>query len=249
MSAERADYRGLKLGPQNARTRFQFECAKGELFLDSLRRKMGDDAFLKLMSGYFDANTTKTVTAQSFLDKAGVRFEFTEPGDGPAYLATDLVHHLADAVIVYGTVREAGANRYTAEQMQTRFLNWYESEVPVYKDFEVSDDLLRHRDVVFVGRPEANSALAAWAERLGLSYDGASFKIDGNVHASEREALVLSSKNPLDAAHMVLTISGNDALRTLKASRLRAPAEYVLLDDGNPQRNGFIGQGATPDQR
>ncbi len=33
---------------------------------------MGDDAFLKLMSDYFAANTTKTVTAQSFLDKAGV---------------------------------------------------------------------------------------------------------------------------------------------------------------------------------
>ena len=31
---------------------------------------MGDDAFLKLMDDYFAANTTKTVTAQSFLDKA-----------------------------------------------------------------------------------------------------------------------------------------------------------------------------------
>ena len=43
---------------------------------------------------------------------------------------------------------------------------------------------------------------------------------------------------------MVLVIAGNDALRTVKASRLEAPAEYVLLDDGNPPRNGFIGQGA-----
>jgi len=30
-------------------------------------------------------------------------------------------------VIVYGTVREAGANRYAAEQMQARFLNRYEA--------------------------------------------------------------------------------------------------------------------------
>jgi hypothetical protein len=240
LSAQRATYRGLKLGPENAMTRVQLDQAKGVLFLESLRRKMGDDAFLTLMTEYFVANTTKIVTAQSFLDKAGVRFEFTEPADGPAYLTTDIARRLASAVIVYGTVREAGANRYAAEQMQTRFLDRYESQVPIYKDFEVSDDLLRHRDVVFVGRPEANSALAAWAEKLGLSYQGAGFRIDGDVHASEREALVYAAKNPLESSHMALTVAGNDALRTVKASRLEAPAEYVLLNDGKPPLNGFI---------
>jgi hypothetical protein len=245
MSVQRARYRGLKLGPENAMTRVQIERAKGVLFLDSLRSKMGDDAFLKLMTDYFAANTTKAVTAQSFIDKAGVRFEFTEPADGPAYLTSDITRHLASAVIVYGTVREAGANRYAAEQMQARFLDRYESQVPIYKDFEVSDDLLRHRDVVFVGRPEANSALANWAAKLGLSYQGASFSIDGEVHASEREALVYAAKNPLDASHMVIAVAGNDALRTVKASRIEEPAEYVLVDDGNPPRDGFIGQAAT----
>ena len=249
LNATRATYRGLKLGSENAMTRVQLERAKGVLFLDSLRRKMGDDAFLKLMAEYFAANTTKTVTAQSFLDKAGVPFEFPEPADGPAYLTSDIIRRLASAVIVYGTVREAGANRYAAEQMQIRFLDWHESQVPIYKDFEVSDDLLRHRDVVFVGRPEANSALAVWAEKLGLFYQGAGFKIDGEVHASEREALVYAAKNPLDASHMVITVAGNDALRTVKASRLEAPAEYVLLDDGNPPRNGFIGAGAAPAEK
>jgi hypothetical protein len=196
------------------------------------------------MADYFAANSTKTVTAQSFLDKAGVAFDFTEPGDGPAYLTGDISRHLASAVLVYGTVREAGANRYAAEQMQLRYLDRYESEVPIYRDFEVSDDLLRHRDVIFVGRPEANSALAAWAEKLGLSYQGAAFQMDGDMHASEREALVFAAKNPLDAAHMVMTVAGNDALRTVKASRAEASAEYVLLDDGNPSRSGFVGQGA-----
>ena len=147
-------------------------------------------------------------------------------------------------------MREAGANRYAAEQIALRYLDRYESEVPVYKDFEVSDELLRHRDVVFVGRPETNSALAAWSARLGLVSEGAEFKIDGGIHASEREALVFAAKNPLDSSHMVLAIAGNDALRTVKAARAEAPAEYLLLDDGNPLRTGFIGQGATaPEDR
>ncbi|MFY9852429.1 MAG: C45 family autoproteolytic acyltransferase/hydrolase [Terracidiphilus sp.] len=242
MDGWRAAYRGLKLGPENTMTHFFLERAKGVLFLDSLRRKMGDDAFLKLMIDYFAAHATQTVTAQSFLDKAGVRFDFTEPADGPAYLISDITRHLPSAIIVYGTVREAGANRYAAEQMQSRFLDWFESQVSIYKDFEVSDDLLRHRDVVFVGRPETNSALAAWAGKLGFSYQGASFKVDGEVHASEREALVYASKNPLDASHMVITVAGNDPLRTVKASRLEAPAEYLLFIDGTPPSSGFIKQ-------
>ena len=241
LSAERARYRGLKIGTVNAMTRMQLEQARGVLFLDSLRRKMGDDAFLKLMKQYFAANTTKTVTAQSFLDRAGVKFQLTEPAEGPAYLTNDINGRLASAVIVYGTVREAGANRYAAEQMQARYLDRHESRVPIYKDFEVSDEMLRDRDVVLVGRPEANSALAAWAVKLGLAYQGAGFTIDGKVHGSEREGLVFAAKNPLDASHMVIIVAGNDGLRTVKASRIEAPAEYVLVDDGNAPRNGFIG--------
>ena len=109
----------------------------------------------------------------------------------------------------------------------------------------MTDDLLRSHDVIFVGRPEANSALAAWASRLGLKYEGASFQIDGETYASEREALVLAAKNPLDPAHMVLVVAGNDALRTVKATRAEAPAEYAIFDEGRPTRTGFIGYGAT----
>jgi hypothetical protein len=78
MAARRAVYRGLKLGPENDSTRIQLESARGVLFLDALRLKLGDDAFLKLMSDYFTANATKTVTAQSFLDQAGTAFDVPE---------------------------------------------------------------------------------------------------------------------------------------------------------------------------
>jgi hypothetical protein len=44
------------------------------------------------------------------------------------------------------------------------------------------------------------------------------FRIGGQTHAGEREALILAAKNPLDASHMVLVVAGNDALRTVKAA-------------------------------
>jgi hypothetical protein len=245
MAGRKAAYRGFALGPQNEATQEQLESLKGVLFLDGLRRKMGDDAFLQLMSDYFKANAGKTVTADSFLKQAGTAFDFEKPGEGPAYLTSDINRRLATAAIVYGTVREAGANRYAAEQMQSRFLDQLEHRVPVYKDFEAPDDVLSHADVIFIGRPETNSALAAWTKQLGLEYQGAAFQIDGAWHASEREALVLAAKNPLDASHMALVVAGNDALRTVKAIRAEGPSEYVLYTEGEPPAAGYIGMGTA----
>jgi hypothetical protein len=233
MNLRRAAYRRLQLAA-GAEERLTLEAAKGVLFLDALRQRMGDDAFLKLMRGYFTANTTKTVTAQSFMDQAGAKFE-VDAGDGPLYVTSDIRRRLQSAILVYGTVREAGSNRYAAEQLQKRFLDEYESEVPIRKDFEVTDEDLRQRDVVFVGRPAANSALAAWSGRLGLDYGEDVMRIGGATHASERDALLFAAKNPLDQAHMVLVVAGNDALRTVKlATSVREwkAGQYELFEDG-----------------
>ncbi|HTV53700.1 MAG TPA: hypothetical protein VMI06_02175, partial [Terriglobia bacterium] len=249
LDAERATWRGLQLSPETPANHFRREQTRGVLFLDSLRRKMGDTPFLKLMRDYFAANTTRTVTAQSFLNKASAHLTAIDPPPGPAYLTRDIWSRLASAVIVYGTLRDAGANRYAAERLQRRFLNFYESEVPIYKDFEVTEDLLRHRDVVFVGRPEANSALAAWTGKLHLDYEGAAFKINGEVHASEREALILAAENPLDASHMALVVAGNDALSTVKTEGAELSADqYVIFRDGGSPAKGFIVQGSSDAQ-
>ena len=235
LEAQRVRYRGLKLAADNPQTQFQREQIKGILFLDQLRRKMGDDAFFKLMEDYFAANTTKTVTAQSFLTKAGASFDFTDPADGPAYLPGDIGRRLAWAVIVYGTVAEAGTNRYAAETLQTRYRDGMQVNVAILKDFEVSDADLQHRDVIFVGRPATNSALAAWAAKIGLHYDDAVIQMNGQTFASERDSLVMAASNPLDASHMVLVLAGNDPLHTveaLNADGSQRPSN--VLEDGKP---------------
>jgi Phospholipase B len=255
MKAQQAIWRDLQASAPTPLDQYRREQARGVLFLDSLRRRMGDDAFLKLMNDYFAAYTTKTVTAQSFLERAGLttvsaHLDDIDPPDGAAYLVNDIWRRLPSAVIVYGTLRDAGANRYAAEQLQKKFLNAYESEVPIYKDFEVSDALLRHRDVVFVGRPEANSALALWSTQLGLDYKGAVFTINGDVHASERQALILATENPLDGARMVLVIAGNDALSTVKAQNTDlTPHEYIVFRDGDNPVKGFLDRGTSRIQR
>jgi hypothetical protein len=189
------------------------------------------------MVGYFAANTTKTVTAQSFLQAAKTTYDVPDPGDGPAYLAGDIGRHLASAVIVYGTAREAGANRYTAGLLQTRFRERDQREVAIYKDFEVTPDLLARKDVIFIGRPETNSALAAWADKIGLDYHAAVFKVNGKTYASERSSLVFASKNPVDSSHMVLVYAGNSPLETARSTSAMGETAALVLEDGKPGAN------------
>jgi len=237
LEAQRIAYRGLKLEAPTPLTQFRLAQTKGVLFLDELRGKMGDQSFFALMRKFFAANTGKTVTAADFLREANTTFDFTEPPDGPAYLPADIGSHLAGAVLVYGTVREAGANRYAAEELQTRFLDWYESAIPIYKDFEATDAVLRGHDVIFVGRPEANSALAAWSSQIGLDYPEAAFQVDGQWHAGWRDGIVYAAKNPMDPSHMVLVYAGNDALATVKTLAASGDTPTIVVEDGQPPRD------------
>ena len=134
----------------------------------------------------------------------------------------------------------AGANRYAAEQLQKHYLDSFESAVPVRKDFEVSDDDLRSHDVIFVGRVETNSALAAWKGKIGLESGGGMFRIAGKDHASETEALAFAATNPLDRHHMVLVLAGNNALETVRlAGASLNRTEYTIYDSAKETSSGF----------
>ncbi len=232
---EKIRYRGLALGNDNANTRFEKAQTAGVLFLDSLRVKMGDSAFLKLMNTYYAEHTTQTVSARSFLAAAGATYQKPDLGDGPAYLPPDIRSRLATAVIVYGTIHEAGTNRYTAEQLQASYRERLQREVPILKDFEASESLLSGRDVILVGRPETNSALDKWSRQIGLSNPGEMFTVDGKTYASERNGLVFAAKNPKDERHMVLVYAGNSPLETARSIEAAAnDGVFNVLEDGKP---------------
>jgi hypothetical protein len=225
---------------------------KGALLLDALRGSMGDDAFYALMKDFFDKNTTKTVHAADFVAAAGPAQKalfakwLNETGlpdhsEGPLYAASDLGRRLRSAIIVYGTLTEAGANRYAAEQWQKQFLDRFESAVRIYKDFEVPERELADHDVLFVGRPETNSALAAWAKPLALDYDGVVFQMAGKDHASENDALLFAATNPMNPKRMVLVAAGNSPLGTVLLTRGGfGQAQYQLYDSGRPGESGFL---------
>lgn len=244
---------------QTVRSGHWFELAshKGVLTLDALRRQMGNDRFLTLMRDFFAANTTRSVNTAAFrkasdaamgssldglyqvwLERAGL----PELPDGPRYTASALRGRLQFGVIVYGTVQEAGANRYAAEQLQRQLQEQYEDQVMIVKDFDADDRLLAAHDVYFVGRPETNQALAAWAGQLGgVEFDGGGFRYGGKDHASEREALWYAFSNPLNRDHMALVFAGNSPLETVRlVMGFRGRFEYGLSSAGRTTETGFL---------
>jgi hypothetical protein len=241
MAAHWARVRSLSISTANPQRQFDLETQKGAIFLDQLRRNLGDDRFFQLMSDFFAAHKTKAVSAQSFLDAAGVKFVMPADQGGATYLVSDIGERLGSALLVYGTFAEAGANRYAAEELQKRFYRALETAVPIRKDFEVSDADLRSHDVIFVGRPETNSALAAFNAGLGLDSSGALFHIAGQDHASETEALAFAAPNPLDRRHMVLVLAGNSALQTVLLTKLDSiDTQYAIFESGKQMAAGFL---------
>jgi hypothetical protein len=241
MAAHWARVRSLSISTANPQRQFDLETQKGAIFLDQLRRNLGDDRFFQLMSDFFAAHKTKAVSAQSFLDAAGVKFVMPADQGGATYLVSDIGERLGSALLVYGTFAEAGANRYAAEELQKRFYRALETAVPIRKDFEVTDADLRSHDVIFVGRPETNSALAAFNAGLGLDSSGALFHIAGQDHASETEALAFAAPNPLDRRHMVLVLAGNSALQTVLLTKLDSiDTQYAIFESGKQMAAGFL---------
>jgi hypothetical protein len=248
MQAHWAEFRAAKLAdPETPITRFREEEHRGVILLDTLRKGMGDDRFFEFMKKYFAANSTKTVKASAFMEAAGTTPTMPLDKGGPEHLCRDIMAELNQAIIVYGTVTEASANRYAAEQLQKGLLNRYEAAIPIRKDFEVSDAELKAHDVIFVGRPETNSAIAGFVHRLDLDYEGANFRLNGKDHASETEGLMFSATNPMDHSRMFLLLAGNSALQTVKLATNRpADAEFAIFDSGKLSESGFR-QKVSPD--
>ena len=156
-------------------------------------------------------------------------------------MATDIQSRTKSAILVYGTMADAGANRYAAEELQKHFYRSLEHAVPIMKDFEASDELLRTHDVIFVGRPESNSALARWQDKIGFASSGGLFRVNGRDHASETESVMFAAANPLDAHHMALVVAGNSALQTVLLTKAGwSETQYAIFESGKEMSAGFV---------
>jgi hypothetical protein len=229
----------------------ELAAGKGVLLLAELRRTLGADAFDKMMDDFGRAHAGKEVTTAEFREQAEKAcgrslasvFDawLTAPGSpqlpaGGCWSIFSFEREPERALIVYGTLKEKDAQREAAQLLQRKIARrWYNYDVPVKADTEVTDDDLKDRHLLLVGRPDSNAVAARAAKGLPVTFGSGSFTVGGRTYAHQGSAVIAAGRHPLSPRYQVVLYAGLGAEATLHCvQRLpddqgSSPATEVLL--------------------
>jgi hypothetical protein len=236
---------------------YRIAAGKGVLLLAALREKLGNEPFLKLMDDFGRAHAGEHVSTDMFrkraeeLAKGDLKGFFTtwvtetslpvDPGGG--YWSIDSFEAEPEkALIVAGTVKEADAQREAAEHLRRGIASrWYNLQVPIKLDTEVSDGDLSSHHILLIGRPDSNAVAARLAGALPVKFAAASFICRDEPYAHPATAVIAAGPNPLDRRYEVVLFAGLSAEATWRCAqqagdRHSPPAEVWLSPAGAKPR-------------
>lgn len=229
---------------------------KGVLFLLALREQMGGPAFDKAMDEFGTLHAGQQVTTEQFRahlckndDKKLTALFATwldEPGlpngskVGGPFTVHSFYPEIETALIVYGTVDEEAVNRESAEvlreQLRRRGANVL---VPIKKDQEVTDEDLKSRHILLVGRPSVNRVSERFREQWPATFGAQSVVVGDETYAHADTAIVVAAENPLTARYSLVMLAGLSPQATRDAvSRFArgTSAEVVIYAAGKAPR-------------
>jgi Phospholipase B len=237
---------------------YEVAAGKGVLLLAALREQMGPATFESMMDEFGRAQAGKPVSITDFWAAAvhacgnplNTFFDLWLNGTG---IPKDEAQNLWSidsfeaeperALIVYGTEKEAHAQREAADRLQRAIQRrWSNVTVPIKADSEVTDDDLIGHHILLVGRPDSNSVAARVAKALPVSFGPASFVVRKKTYAHPGSAVIAAGSNPINARFSVVIFAGLSADATWRcvqsaSGRSSAAAEVLLAPEGSrPQR-------------
>ena len=239
---------------------------KGVLALASLRAKLGDDAFLKMMDAFGRAHAGKAASTLDFLHATGMshgqfgvfisdwisRPGLPEPStDAFGWSINGFETDLDRTVIVYGTLKESDAQREAATRLQRQIeRKWSNIAVPIVSDKEASSGALKGKHLLLIGRPETNAIAKSLDPSIyprGLSFDAASFTLRGDTFANPKTALIVVTPNPDDSRTSIVMFAGLSAEATWHSIEAigtldGVPSNVILMPAGGKPRRLAIGK-------
>ncbi|MFO0889652.1 MAG: C45 family autoproteolytic acyltransferase/hydrolase [Isosphaeraceae bacterium] len=248
---------------------YDISAGRGVLILSELRKRMGDEPFLKLMDEFGREHAGRTVSTAEFFAAAEKVHGRSLSEQKDAWLGPDAASHLGDDVrgrlaakrfwlvdaferepesslIVYGTLAEAEAQREAAGLLQRKLAaRWFNATIPIKSDQEVSEDELKSRHILLIGRPATNRITARLARALPVQFGPASFLAAGKVYAHPDTALAVAGPNPAAGDRSVVLFAGLSATGTYQGIRRfpdngGAAAEMLLMEAGRPIKRRAI---------
>lgn len=172
------------------------------------------------------------------VDKHGV----TARGNGSPFTILTMDDELERALIVYGTLDEEVGNHEAAKLLQTALRRReHNVQPPIKADREVSDDELRGRHLLLVGRPATNAVAQRLAAPLGLDFGPRSVAVRGQLYTHPESAVLAAGDNPLDPRHSMVLVAGLSSLGTYQvvsgfADDVLGYAPIVVVPHGRATR-------------
>ncbi len=199
--------------------------ARGVLAHVALRKHIGSDKFVAAVDDWSRVNAGKTVTTDDFLSalgKAAVAFhaDWQPPAtDGRPVSVDGWVDEPEDTLVVYGTSADAVGNKAAAEAFQHGFrVRWTNITIPAVADKDVTDEQLKGKHLILIGRPAANTLSKRFASAVPATFGENSATVGGKVYAHERTAVAAAGVNPLDKRFGLVILGGLSADATYHAA-------------------------------
>lgn len=175
---------------------------------------------------------------QVLLDEHGI----TARGNGAPYTILSAEDELDQALIVYGTQDEEAANREAAQRLQASLRRREHNVQPaIVADRDVTEDEVRGRHLLLVGRPATNALSQRFADRFGVAFGPASLRVRDRVYADPRSAVLAAAENPENPRRVLVLVlvAGLGSLGTWQAAGRFADeqlthAPVVVLPHGRP---------------
>jgi Phospholipase B/S-layer like family, C-terminal region len=171
------------------------------------------------------------------------KYNLASKANGGAFTVLTFKEEPEQTLIVYGAGDEVNANREAADALQQAIRASHSNvTVPIKSDREVTDEELKTRHLLLIGRPDSNKTTARFADELPVAFGARSFTVRGEAYAHADSAVLAAAENPLNRRYSVVVIAGLSSASTLRTAPLlveeaRQPAEVVILPHGRKAKS------------
>ncbi len=236
---------------------YRIASGKGVLAMHELRRQLGDPLFEETMDSFGTKHAGGRVTTaqfQSHVEHAAGKSLASlfdawmkqtglpgSPATASGVSITSFTRDQDRSLIVYGTADETHTNREAAETLQKlQRESGSNFTIPIKSDKEVTDEDLRTRHLLLIGRPDSNELVERFRKSLPIEFGDRSFVVRGKTYANAGSAIVAAADNPLNNQLSVVVIAGLSADSTFHAPAAflrgrRAAQILVLPSNGSAQ--------------
>jgi len=136
-----------------------------------------------------------------------------------------------DLIVIYGTLAEAESNKTAAERFNDEYLGL--SNEIIKADTNVSQDDLKSKCVILLGRPETNKISQQFKDIFPIKFEEDKFTWQGITYDQPTQGVAQIVENPLDPESKIVLYTGLSGDATQKFCDLYlydADASYVIFD-------------------